>query len=282
MSGTFWYNLLIAAGIVVLVFTWYKKRKVADIITFFFATIALTVWCEYFILYLFKGYVYKPGYFTEWYADITIGHIVPNISIWATTSTMVGALSLQRHWIALIAIGYIIIEIFFLKLGIYEHIWWKTYFTGIGAFIFLSVVRIWYDKLSQKQNKFLRSVTFFCAAFNIIQFPTSILLILDKLQYTTGWVEDIYLNTILFTFIYDALIALIYSIFVCILNNKWYWKLLPIVIYLFGDIILVNMNILVFKNGWNLFYLTLVHAVGLMIYILLERYSFIIRRNTNR
>lgn len=273
MLSTFWYYALIAIGLITLVFTLHKKRNVADITSFFFATAALTVLCEYFVLYIFKGYVYKPGFFTEPYADITIGHIIPNISIWAALSVMVGALSLQNFWIFLISLGFMLIEILFLKLGIYEQRWWKTYFTGIGAFVFLYVAKIWYYKLEEKRNKFLRCITFFFVAFAITQNPTSMLLIFHKQHFSVGWVQDKYLDTILFTFIYNTGISLLYMFYVCVLE-KWYLKSLPIIIHFLCNSILVYLNILIFQDGWNLGYLSLINIVGFIIFILLEKYSF--------
>lgn len=48
---------------------------------------------------------------------------------------------------------------------------------------------------------------------------------------------------------------------------------MPILIFLLSDIILVNMNILIFQNGWNLFYLTFVRTLSFVFFVLLEKYS---------
>lgn len=273
MSSKNWYYDLIVIGVIALAFTMHKKRNIADLVSFFFATAALTALCEYFVLFLFKGYVYKPEIFKANYADIIIGHIIPNISIWGAATVMVGALSLRNQWIFLISIGFMLIEILFLKLDIYEQRWWKTYYTGILAFVFLYVSKIWYCKLERKRHKFLRSITFFFVAFGLIQFPTSMFLIFEKHYYAIGWVQDKYLDTILFTFIYDAWISLLYIVFVCILQ-KWYWKLIPAIIFFLSNSMLVYLNILIFQDGWNLFYLSIIHTVGFLIFILLEKHSF--------
>ena len=83
-----------------------------------------------------------------------------------------------------------------------------------------------------------------------------------------------YLSSTMFIFFYQLVEALLLVLFVCVLN-KWYWKLVPFVIAFVGQSILVYLNILLFKDGWNLFYTTLVYFTGIATFILIEKYTLI-------
>jgi len=72
---------------------------------------------------------------------------------------------------------------------------------------------------------------------------------------------------------YNTGISILYMFFVCVLE-KWYLKSLPIIIYFLCNSILAYINILIFQDGWNLGYLSLINIVGFVIFILLEKYSF--------
>ena len=105
-------------------------------------------------------------------------------------------------------------------------------------------------------------------------YPIPIILLLGKQYYNVNWVPDMYLSSTMFIFFYQLVEALLLVLFVCVLN-KWYWKLVPFVIAFVGQSILVYLNILLFKDGWNLFYTTLVYFTGIATFILIEKYTLI-------
>jgi hypothetical protein len=55
--------------------------------------------------------------------------------------------------------------------------------------------------------------------------------------------------------------------------KKWYWKLVPFMVAFIGQSLLVNLNILVFRDGWNLFDTMLIYFMSLTAFILIEKYS---------
>lgn len=272
MPSIFWYCSLAVIGTGILAFTMYKKKNFIDLFSFFLFATTVAVWGEVIVLFLFDAYSYKPGIFIDPSAENILGHALPNIGLWAPTAVLIGAFSLSFRWIFLISIAYMIVEIIFLKLGIYEHHWWRTYMTGIATILYFTLIKIWYYNLKENPHWLLRYITFLCIACDIIHIPIFLLLLLGKQYFSIGWFANIYRDSTVFSVIYDQILAIIFTFFVCKFN-KGLWKLAPIVFFLFSDSILIKHNILILQDGWCLFYLILVRTLVLAIFILLERYS---------
>lgn len=272
MPSIYWYCSLPIIGIGILIFTMYKKRNFVDLYPFFSFAAIVGAHGEFIILFLFQSYSYKPGVFTDPWAEQMLGHYLPNVGLWAPTAVMVAAFSLRSIWILLISIAYMTIETIFLKLGLYEQHWWRTYLTGIAVIVFHILSKIWYKELFIRQNRFIRYITLYGTAWGIIHSPIILLILLGKMHYSIGWFANVYRDSTMFNIVYTHYIAATFIFFVCILN-KWFWKLIPIILFSLSDIILLKLNILVFKDGWNIFYLILVRTSILVVFILLEKYS---------
>jgi chromate transport protein ChrA len=122
-------------------------------------------------------------------------------------------------WIFLISIAYMLIEILFLKLGLYEHHWWKTYMTGITVFIFLAIVKKWCWNMYEKKHKLLRYITFFFVAYFFITIPIIFLSLLGKQHYRIHWFENLYRDGVVFSFFYHSAISIVYTYFVLVLKS---------------------------------------------------------------
>lgn len=259
-------------GIGVAAFTMYKKKNIMTLFSLFLFSMFITGSAEYFVLTVFDGYQYKAGLFTDPFADSLTGHFIGNMALWGGTGILVGAFSLGYRWIFMLSILLMLTEGLFVRLGIYEHHWWRFYMTGFAAFIYYNFIKVWFSKLYGKQHKLLRYITLYFVSFCIIHFSSVLALLLGKKYFSIGWNENLYRDSSQFAFIYHAGMSFINIFFVCTLQ-KWFWKFTPITIFLLSDTILLNMNILIFKNGWNLLYLTLTRIASLIIFILLEKYS---------
>ncbi|MBW7456877.1 hypothetical protein ACFOLF_04955 [Paenibacillus sepulcri] len=272
MMNLFWYICLAVTGVGMLIFTWFKKRNFADLVTFFLSVCFFIFLCEYFVLIIFQAYVYKPGILADSFADSVAGHLISNMFVWGGSAVLIAAFALRYRWIFLFSIAFMLIEEFFNKLGIYEQNWWKTYFTGIGAFLCLSLMKVWYAKLRENRHALLRNATLLLAAGFVITIPVTMLTLLEKLYFVPGWVENKYRDDFMFSYIYHSCMAVIFVFFLCI-HQKPVWKAAPAAVILLSDFILVSMNVLIFINGWNFLLLTIVRIVTYVIFILLAKYS---------
>lgn len=275
MASIYWYCLLAIIGMGMAAFTIYKKRDITKISTFlvFYLFATYVTWIgEFIVLGLFNSYAYKPGIYTDPWAENLLGHLILNSTLYPGTAILVAAYSLGYGWISLITVIYLLTEYLFLKLGIYEHHWWRNYMTGLAIFIYQILTKDWFIKMNKLQPGLLRISTFYGVGFVILHYPIPILLLLGKQYYNVNWVQDMYLSSTMFIFTYQLVETLILVFFVCVLK-QWFWKLVPFIIAFVGQSILVNLNILVFQDGWDLFNTILVYFTGLLTFILIEQYA---------
>ena len=258
-------------------FTVYRKRDIAELSTFlvFFLFATCFTWIgEFIVLGLFNSYTYKTGIYTSPWAQNILGHLILNSTLYPGTAILVAAYSLGYGWISVITLIYLLIEYWFLKLGIYDHHWWKYYMTALAIFIYQVLTKTWFITINKIQPRLLRISTFYFVGFVLLHYPIPIILLLGKQYYNVNWVEDLYLSSTLFIFAYQLVESLILVFFVCILK-KWFWKLMPFIIAFVGQGILVKLNILVFQDGWNLLYTMLVYFISITSFIIIERYTLI-------
>lgn len=133
-----------------------KKKNIVDLVAFYLMSITPSYFGELIILGIFKGYSYKPGIFSDYFADDINGHILTNAGLWCALAVPVGAFQLGYRWMFLIAISFMGIEELFIAFGLYEHYWWKTYLTGLAVFPFYIITRKWYSLLNEKRRGFIR------------------------------------------------------------------------------------------------------------------------------
>ncbi len=273
MPNIFWYYGLIVIGTVIIVYTAYKKRSVTDLFSYFVFATAWSWVGEAVILFALNAYAYKPGLYTDPFAENIIGHIIANTALWASTAIWVMYFQPSYPWIGLISIAFMPIEIVFLKADAYDHYWWHTYMTGIATFIFMAAMKKWYSIVNKKRHKFPRIITFWTIAWIILQTPTSVLMLFGKQFFHVNWVENTYRDSTLFSgFLYHVCMAIIF-IFCIYIPKKRYWNVVPFFILLLGDVILINMKILVFYEDWKLSYLIYIRAASVLFFILMEKFT---------
>jgi hypothetical protein len=272
MPNIFWYYSVAIIGLGMHGITMFKKGNIFMTSLVFFLTIGLLTVGEFFILVVFDAYAYKPEVFTDAIADSLVGHLLGNLFLWAGAANLVVNFSLGNRWIFLLSGIFMLIETLFLRLGIYEQHWWQTYFTGIAVILSLNIKRNWVSNLGKNPYKFLRYMTFYLFALIFIHLPTHLLLLTGKQHYSFGQVENFYRDSILFGLPYHAGMALIYVFFCCGLRKN-FWQLAPILFFALSDFILVNMNILIFQDQWNFFYLIIFRTTSLVIFVLYKNYA---------
>lgn len=102
MAGFYWYCFLAVVGIVITVLILYKKKNFYELISFFLSAMMAVFIVEMIVLLFLDGYSYKPGVFTDYYAENILGHIVPNATLWPAIALLAAAYPLRWYWIVLI------------------------------------------------------------------------------------------------------------------------------------------------------------------------------------
>jgi len=273
MPDIVWYYGLIVIGAVAIGYTAYRKGGAADILAYFLFTTALTWFGEAFVLFVFNAYSYKPGVNSDPFLENILGHMIANSGLWAAAAVWVMRFQPSLLRMALISIGFMLVEALFLRVGVYVHHWWQTYMTGIIAFVFLIAMKRWYMVLQETGSRFPRVAVFWTIAWVILQTPTSVLLLFDKQFFRVNWVDNLYRDSTLFSgFLYDVAMAFVVLFFMYV-PKKRYWRAAPLPILVAADAWLWKGGILVFYDDWRFIYLIGIRAVSLVVIYLLERYT---------
>jgi hypothetical protein len=257
----------------------YMKRniyKVSTLVVFFLFAAGITWTGEFIVLGLFKSYEYKTGLFTDPWAENILGHLILNTTIYPAAAVVTGGYSLRYRGIALVTALFILAEYLFLKLGLYEHHWWRFYMSTINIVVFLLISRSWFFKINQKPYGLTRALTFYFVALIIIHTPVPILLFLGKQYYQIGfinnWAGNFYLSNLIIAYFYHLFESSLLVLFVCVLK-KWYWNIMPFIISFVIQSIFVKANILIIDDEWKLVYTVIIYEIFIALFILLEKYT---------
>lgn len=272
MPNIFWYYGFVVIGAGIMAYTIYKKKHAGDMFAFLLAAIAMSFVGEYVILFIFEGYMYKPAVFADPFANNVVGHVIPNASLWGTTAVLVGAFRLRYRWIALIGVIFMLIEVLFLQLDLYEHSWWKIYMTGAAIMIFFPIAKISYAKLAEKRHPVLRNVTFALLGVVVMHTPSIIFLIMKMQYYHVGWVSNQYRESILFGVLYHAFISVFILSAAHILKNR-YLLAVPLAVIFVCDSLLWKLGIMVLQNGLTLGVVFAATTVSFITVLLFEQYT---------
>lgn len=272
MSGILWYYLLAAIGLAMGAYTMYKKKNFSTFIAFYLYAASSTFTGEYFALVIFQGYIYMPGVFSKPCMDSLLGHLIINLTLWPGFGIAVWAFSYRYVGIAVVTAIFLLAEYLFEMLGIYRQFWWRYYMSAIIVVAYLVISKFWLGKVNEKMRGLTRYTTLFFAGQVIIQVPQAVLLLSEKLYYHVGWVESIYRDHTIFTVITSTVISLFFVLFASVLK-KWYFKLVPLFLFIILDLILVSMNIIVFLDGFNIYYLIAVQSFCLAVFICMEKFT---------
>lgn len=279
MANLYWYIGISIIGVVSTACIIYKQRHVHKASTLFVAFLLAGSWAwigEFIVLGLFNSYAYKTGLFEDPWAQNLLGHLLVNTALYPAVAIAMVAYSLRYKWILFVAASFTLIEVFFVKLGIYEQHWWRYYMTFIAVILFLSIFKKWFAKMHLGCTGLFRALTYYFIAIIIIHFPAPVLLLMAKQYYRldiiNNLVGNLYLTSILIIFFYHMAEAILLVVVTCMLK-KWYFKLLPIVFSLAVQSILVKMNILIIKENWHLIYTLILYELFIAAFILVEKYT---------
>jgi hypothetical protein len=123
---------------------------------------ALILPFEIVILVVFKAYRYLPGIMHDPILDNILGAYVSNFIIVPATAVTINAFSLSwSHSLGLAAI-FSVIDWYFVKIGIYQHFWWKSVYTGIGLIILYAISkRLWAGLQEKSPSQLFRLITIY-------------------------------------------------------------------------------------------------------------------------
>jgi hypothetical protein len=264
MQGYYWYLALVVLSIMIIAITYWKSRnKLISILLFGVAGLSYLI--ENIILIWLKAYVYYPGFIQDKLADSILGAIVSDLFSLPSTAVLIAVFQLNWVWIILISGMFAGVEMLFLKLGIYKHYWWKTYYTFISLIFFYTLIKKWFHWLNNPHGRILSIVTLILSLHFIkTQFSIIIYELLKTGQYSVRWIEALgrpsyAISTPINLYVAISLTSLI------IFRARLIWKAAAIVGLFVVDIALFKLHIIQIHTYWHFVYLILSNVFVLLI-----------------
>ena len=168
-SNTLWYILLLITSIFSIILTLYKTNNLKFTIAFLFSVIGFTFVLEAILTIGLNAYTYHPKIVSDRFLDAVFGNYFSQISI-SSTALLITIFNLSYIWYFVFAFIYYLIEELFVKLGIFEHFWYKSIYTLIGFIPFFWFVKKWYQGAKDSVNYYVNYISLFLSVFTINSF----------------------------------------------------------------------------------------------------------------
>lgn len=165
MPAAFWYYGLVIVSIVLITVS-LRHRQDWKLLVLHLGIASIIYPVEVFI-FVTKGYKYKPDILV--YppgADNILGAYISDFFIVPASAVLIQAFSLSRPAILCIAGLFTGIDWFFTVLGIYQHFWWKSIYTGIGLLVLYTVSDwFWTGIKNQHRSRLFRLFVIYLTHF---------------------------------------------------------------------------------------------------------------------
>lgn len=264
-SNTIWYILLFVSSIITIILTLIKSKNRKLTIGFTLATLGFVYSIEVILALLFKSYMYYPKITNDIFQDTVLGNVFSQVSI-SSTSALTIVFELSYKWYFLFALIYYSIEELFLKLGIYQHHWYKSIYTLIGFVPLFWIIKKWYYKLMSSSKQPIYYITLFLGTSAIS--ANTIIMPLKLLQiqiFKANFFAELSKNHTTVAIIYGFILI---NILIILYKSKlhWVWKVITFILLFMTQFALYKSNVIYVKYGW-FFIVTLIDIFGIYFWI---------------
>lgn len=138
MPPAYWYFGLVVISLVLIIMA-LRHRRDWKLLVLHLSIFSIIHPFEIFVLKT-NGYIYKPGILIlPAGSDNFLGAFISDLFIVPASAVVICAFSLSWRYILCIATIFTGIDWFFTVLGIYQHFWWKSIYTGVGLIILYAI-----------------------------------------------------------------------------------------------------------------------------------------------
>ncbi|MGD6817464.1 hypothetical protein ACQCVE_10410 [Metabacillus sp. 113a] len=267
MPNFFWYLLLFIFTGLMLYSAGIKDKKRAIVLWLFNS--GLSYLFELVVYVMYNCYLYKPDVFKDPFVDSTFGSIFSQGLSVPAAATVAALFKSGAASILIFSYIFSAIEVLFLHLDIYEHVWWKTSYTFFFIPVLFSISKLWYWLLKKGRIQTLFITHYVC----MITLSTTITWLLFAIRPTVlfhfGLFEEPSRDHTFANAIYFIAVSLFYSIFAF---TKWKTlKLLLFILLLAADYLLVQHHVILIHHAMDGAGLVLTHLFFLGASLLLEK-----------
>lgn len=260
-----WYLGLLLVSLIAFVIVLMKTKRKKQIIQTYFFIFGSSYFVDFVVLILFNGYEYKPHFIDSLWIDSTLGSIFSQGIAVPIASIVIAGFHLRWKAILTTTILFLGIEGLFLYLGIYEHHWWKVWYTGLLLPIGFYLAKFWYQLLinPSKQVKFVTIYMTLVGYSTTLKF--FLVLLLTSHFYSVGWFNDQVRDHLAA----NALYIFIYMIFVTtviVLKFNWRWIIGILSFEVLLDYFFIQIGILKLAAHWGIHYFVLLLIITLILF----------------
>ena len=156
-SHTNWYILLGLAAVTQVAYTLHRSENRLRTLGFYLTIAGLPLYFETFVLIFLDAYEYYPKIIRnpelDPFNDVLSGNLFSQFGV-ASSALLLAVRRKPLYWNAIVAGIYSLVEILFLRLGIYRHHWWRTWMTFIGLLAFFAIAKWMYARLMRGVRPF--------------------------------------------------------------------------------------------------------------------------------
>lgn len=195
-------------------------------------------------MFILNSYVYKPHFVQNRYYDNMLGSLVSQTFVYPTAALIVVAYNWSIFRVFLLSFLFMGIETLFLSLDVYEHFWWKTFYTGIFMFIGFLIAKKWYEGMNKgDESKWRNFLTLYFVVFVISGIGISLITVFTSLNtLNTDFFSDGEREQIILATIYIGIVNFLYSMSVVYSTNSLYtYGLLCIICAVSYSLIMLNI-----------------------------------------
>lgn len=270
-SNTIWYILLGIATILELVVILIVANNRKLVLALYITICGITFWgFEMGILMCLKAYIYYPKVFSNQHDDSVVGNLFSQTSV-SASAILIAVLNLRFYWYLIFAAIYGVIEELFIRLGIYEHYWYRTWMTLVALLLLFWIAKKVHSIFTKHLGRVWRYLFIF---FGLCTFHLHLITWASKAAGIRKFNEMLFpdpdCSIVIVVWTYNFLLSLI-VMFLYFSTIKWTWKIAGICILYFAQYYAEKCQLLTSKDGW-FFILTSISIWGMYLNIyLLDR-----------
>jgi hypothetical protein len=256
------FLLLTVASLLLLGYTYYQKKT--PLVFFFWLSFSgLAYFFEFIIFILLDSYHYSPNILGNHYNDNVLGSISSQALAVPIAVTFAAVLNLRKRWIFLFVGLFLLIEKCFLHLEVYEHHWWRTYYTCFFLLIAFFLGKMWYRKLSNRKTTKLYWLSLFFALVTVV---TTTAWILSSLLHIVEIQPNLFQNNdrdlVVGSVLYFSFVSLLYSFVIYYHNRNILYYIGTVTFLLLIEIFMIAEGLLYVYGVWLLpvFHCTMLSA----------------------
>ncbi|AZN41304.1 hypothetical protein [Paenibacillus albus] len=215
MSNYIPYLVLIIASLLILTIMMIREWK-SIIIVSHLSYAGMSYVFEVIILIVLEGYTYSPGLLKNSYLDSMFGATVSNFCTVPAIAILIAYYQLRLRWIIIAAVFLGGVDVLFVYLNIYQHLWWSSSYTVVTLVFFFWFSRMWMIKVL-KGNRVFQYITLLMYTFCITDSVFFMYILSGWRRYHLGLYKNPLRDDVMLTVIMSFCITLI-------LVNTVFWS----------------------------------------------------------